>query len=41
MKSLGAFFKRYVIDKLTIDLGVFIVFFLVTIVFVFTILRSL
>lgn len=40
MKSLGVFLKKYVIDKLTIDLGVFIVFFLVTIVFVFTILRS-
>jgi hypothetical protein len=40
MKRLGAFLKQNLVDKVTIDLGVFIVFFLVTIVFVFTILRS-
>ncbi|MDD2279211.1 MAG: hypothetical protein PHD06_00330 [Bacteroidales bacterium] len=40
MNRLGAVLKKYLIDKITIDLGVFVVFFLVTIIFVFTILRS-
>ncbi len=40
MKKLGIVLKKHVIDKLAIDLGVFIVFFLVTVVFVFTIMRS-
>jgi len=40
MKRLGAYLKSNLIDKFTIDAAVFIVFFLVTILFVFTIVRS-
>jgi hypothetical protein len=39
MKKLIYFFKDSIIDRLSIDLGVFLVFFLVTVLFVFTIVR--
>lgn len=40
MKKIGEFIKSGLIDRITIDVGVFIVFFLVTILFVFTLFRS-
>lgn len=39
MKRLMVFVKGSIVDKLSIDLGVFFVFFLVTMLFVFTIVR--
>lgn len=40
MKKLSAFIRTNLVDRLSIDVGVFVVFFLVTILFVFTIVRS-
>ncbi|HOP05516.1 MAG TPA: hypothetical protein PL017_12335 [Tenuifilaceae bacterium] len=40
MKKLSVFIKTNLIDRLSIDVGVYIVFFLVTILFVFTIVKS-
>lgn len=40
MKKLSVFIKSNILERFTIDIGVFVVFFLVTILFVFTIVRS-
>lgn len=40
MKRVGVFLRSSLINRITIDVGVFVVFFLVTMLFVFTIVRS-
>ncbi|MDX9769570.1 MAG: hypothetical protein RBT19_04360 [Tenuifilaceae bacterium] len=40
MKRVETFFKSGLINRITVDVGVFVVFFVVTMLFVFTIVRS-
>jgi hypothetical protein len=40
MKRVETFFKSNFINRITVDVGVFVVFFVVTMLFVLTIVRS-
>ena len=40
MKKISIFVKTNLVERFSIDVGVFVVFFLVTVLFVFSIVRS-